>query len=244
MKTLIFDIETSPNLAHVWGKWQQDVIAYETEWKLLCYAWKWLGEKEVFTAGQDQFDEETLVLRLHQLFDEADVIVAHNGNSFDIKKSNAKFIEYGLTPPSSYKSIDTKLVAKRYFMFNSNKLEDLGNILGVGHKMQTGGFALWLGCMSGDKKAWAKMLKYNIQDVVLLEKIYLKLRPWMENHPSVALYDGRPEACPKCGHKHLQSRGYRYTKVAKYQRFQCTSPKCGGWSQARKAEKTEVNFVN
>ena len=242
-KILIFDIETQPNLSYTWGKWQQDVIRFKSEWEMLSFAYKWLGERKTIAVGRDKFSEEALVLRLRQLFDEADVVIAHNGNSFDVKMCNAKFIEFGLTPPSYYKSIDTKLVAKRYFRFNSNKLDDLGNILGLGRKIETGGFDLWLGCMQGDKKAWKKMLAYNKQDVVLLEKVYLKLRPWIDNHPGINLLEGRPEACPKCGSGPLQKRGtIKTTKVALIQRYQCQN--CGGWSQARKSQKTEVQYVN
>ncbi len=241
-KILVFDIETTPNLAYVWGKYQQDVIAYNHELELLSFAYKWFSEKEIYAVGLNDFDEETLVLRLHQLFDEADIVIAHNGARFDVRKANAKFIEYGLTPPSPYKVVDTKIVAKRYFMFNSNKLDDIGSLLGVGRKVQTGGFSLWLGCMAGDEKAWAKMLRYNKQDVILLEKIYKKLRPWIENHPGLNIIDSRPSACPKCGHTKLQARGTRHTKVSIFRRFQCLG--CGGWCQARKSIKSDVQYVN
>lgn len=241
-KVLIFDIETTPNLAYVWGKWQQDVIRFQSEWEMLSFSYKWLGERKTISVGRNNFSEEALVLRLRQLFDEADIVVAHNGNSFDIKMCNAKFIEFGLTPPSPYKSIDTKLVAKRYFRFNSNKLDDLGNILGLGRKIETGGFDLWLGCMNNDKASWKKMLAYNKQDVVLLEKIYLKLRPWIDNHPGINIIEGKPDVCPKCGSGPLHSRGVKHTKVSTVQRYQCQN--CGGWSQARKGQRSEVSYIN
>jgi uncharacterized protein YprB with RNaseH-like and TPR domain len=242
-KILVFDIETTPNLGYVWGKWQQDVIEYKTEWTMLCFAYKWLGEKKTIAVGQNKFSEEILVRRLHSLFEEADIVIAHNGNSFDVKMCNAKFIEFGLDPPSFYKSIDTKLVAKRYFRFNSNKLDDLGNLLGLGRKIQTGGFQLWTGCMAGDKKSWDLMLKYNKQDVVLLEKVYLKLRPWMDNHPAINLLVDKSDACPKCGGGPLHKRGtVKYNKTTVVQRYQCQN--CGGWSQSRTSDRTMIEFVN
>ena len=241
-KILIYDIETTPNLAYVWGKYQQDVIKFEEEWKLLSFAYKWLGESKTVAVGTNSVTEEALVLRLHQLFSEADIIIAHNGDRFDQKMVNAKFLEYGLLPPSYYKSIDTLKVAKRYFRLNSNKLDDLGTILRVGRKAQTGGFDTWLGCMQGNKTAWRQMLKYNKQDVVLLEKVYLKLRPWIDNHPGVNLY-GRPESCPKCGGGPLHQRGTRKTtKTGSYARYQCQD--CGGWSTGRKVERVDNLVVN
>lgn len=242
-KILHFDLETSPNLGWVWQKWQQDVIAFKEEWELLSFAYKWHGAKKTIAVGQDTFSEEILVRRLWQLFDEADVLVAHNANKFDVKKANAKFIQYGLMPPAPYKVIDTLQIAKRYFKFNSNKLDDLGNLLGVGRKVETGGFSLWLGCMNNDPKSWAKMLRYNKQDVLLLEKVYLKLRPWMDNHPALNLLSDKPDACPKCEVSgKMQARGWANTKVARRRRYQCQA--CGGWSQGRYSERTEVQFVN
>jgi len=229
-KILIYDLETGPNLAYVWGKYQQDILEFTHEWELLCFSFKWLGEKEIYAIGQDKFSEEVLVRRLHQLFDEADVVIAHNGDQFDQRMSNAKFIEFGLTPPSPYRTIDTKKVARRYFRFNSNKLDDIGRLLGLGRKVQTGGFGLWVGCLNGDPKAWKKMLMYNRQDVKLLEKIYLKLRPWIENHPNVGLINtGNPDNCENCGHTKLHHRGTRYTNRRSYKRLRCT--RCGHWQK-------------
>lgn len=251
-RTLIYDIETAPNLAYVWGKWQQDVIDYYSQWYMMCISWRWLGEDKTYVKALDDFpmyqkdrtNDYELVKYLRNLFDEADIIIAHNGNSFDQKKSNARFLVHDLPVPSSYKQIDTKLVAKRYFNFNSNKLDDLGKILGLGEKINTGGFSLWLGCMAGDKKAWNKMKKYNKQDVVLLEKVYLKMRPWIENHPGINMIENRPHACPKCGGERMQSRGLRFSKTNYHRRFQCQD--CGGWSHLRVAEKTveKVKYVN
>lgn len=241
-KILLYDIETTPNLSYTWAKYQQDVIAFKNEWELLSFSYKWLGEKEIYAVGRDNFTEEALTLRLHQLFDEADVLIAHNGDKFDQKKVNAKFLEYGLNPPAPYKSVDTLKIAKRYFKLNSNKLDDIGALLGVGRKVQTGGFSLWLGCMENDPKAWVKMLRYNKQDVILLEKIYKKLLPWIDNHPALNVIGSRPQSCPKCGHSKLEARGWAVTKVAKRRRYQCKG--CGGWSQGRTSHRTEVMYVN
>lgn len=251
-RILIYDIETAPNLAYVWGKYQQDVVDFHTEWYIMSIAWKWFGEDKTYALALNDFDsheagstnDKQLVEKLHDLFNEADVIVAHNGNSFDIKKSNARFLMHNLDVPSFYKSIDTKLVAKKYFNFNSNKLNDLCSQFGLGEKVDTGGFELWLGCLANDKKAWAKMKKYNKHDVVLLEKLYLKFRPWIDNHPAVNVIESNPEGCPKCGSTNMQSRGLRYTKTMSYRRYYCND--CRGWCSLRTAEKrvTPIRFVN
>lgn len=233
VKVLLYDIETMANLAYVWGKYEQDVVAYEKEWYMLTFAYKWLEEDRTYvkslpdykTWKKDRQNDKELIEDLWKLFDEADIVIAHNGNSFDQKKSNARFIFHGLPPPSPYKQIDTKLVAKRYFNFNSNKLDDLGNYLGIGRKINTGGFDLWLGCASGDKTSWKKMCDYNKQDVVLLEEVYLKLRGWDNQHPSVSRISGTKTNCPNCDSDKYKKRGFNYTKVNTYQSYQCCA--CG-----------------
>jgi len=233
-KILIFDIETAPNLAYVWGKYEQDVIEFDKEWYMLCYAYKWLGKKTQVIGlpnfknyNQDKENDYELVKSLWKLFNEADIIIAHNGNAFDIKKVNARFIYYKLPPPTPYKKVDTLSVARRYFNFNSNKLDDLGNYLKIGRKVSTGGFKLWLGCMNGDKKCWKKMMDYNKQDVDLLEKVYLAMLPYIEGHPNIALLNGEIIACPNCGSTNIHKRGFGITRVTKYQRWQCQD--CGSW---------------
>jgi hypothetical protein len=164
---------------------------------------------------------------LHSLFSAADILVAQNGDNFDIKMANAEFIQYGLKPTPPHKTVDTLKVARAKFRFNSNKLDDLGARLGLGRKVKTGGFDLWLGCLRGQKAAWNRMREYNKKDVILLEKIYMKLKPWMTNHPNVNALDG-VDACPVCGSTDIQRRGWHMTLAGRKQRFQCQ--KCGKWA--------------
>lgn len=240
-KILLFDIETSPNLGYIWGKYEQNVIEYVSEWYVLCFAYKWLGDAKTHVLGLPDFasykknpeDDKQLLKALWDLFDQADVVIAHNGQSFDVKKVNARFLAHGMKPPSPYKIVDTKLVAKRYFNFNSNKLDDLGNYLGLGRKLDTGGFDLWKGCMSGDNKSWKTMLKYNIQDVVLLEKVYEKMLPYMTNHPDRNIIDETLHlVCNNCGSDNTHKRGYLTTRTGKWQRHQCRE--CGAWFKGDK----------
>jgi hypothetical protein len=145
-----------------------------------------------------------------------------------------------MTPVSPIKTIDTKKVASAKFGFCSNKLNELGRQLGLGVKEQTGGYKLWIDCKAGVPKAWLKMKSYNKQDVVLLEQIYLRLRPWMTNHPNRNLFDGTLSNCPTCGSSRLQSRGYGRTISAIYHKYQCQN--CGSWPKGApiKSEKVLV----
>lgn len=230
-KIVLFDLETSPNLGYVWGKYDQDVIRFQAEWDLLSFSYKPLGEKCV-VIGQDTSTEEELVKELWKLFDENDILIAHNAYRFDILKSNVKFAQYNLGPPSPYKVIDTLRIAKRHFAFNSNKLDDLARFFGFKPKLQTGGFDTWLGCMNGEAKAWKKMLAYNKYDTELLERVYYKLRPWMANHPNLGDVSQADHVCPKCSSPRLEKRGFTQTRAGIKQRYQCKN--CGGWSSEAK----------
>lgn len=95
----------------------------------------------------------------------------------------------------------------------------------------------------GDPAAWKRMKKYNVQDVVVLEQLYERTRPWMKRAPNLAAYVDDPEACPKCGaSKTLQRRGQRPISGRSYRvRYQCTA--CGGYSQSRKTYKTSNDYI-
>lgn len=249
-KILLLDIENSPNLAYVWGKYQQDVVQFEREWFILSYAYKWLNDTKVQAKAlpdykkvfkKDSTNDEELLKDLWKILNEADIIIAHNGDEFDIKKINARFVFHGLTPPAPYKTIDTLKVARRYFQFTSNKLGDLAEHLKVGKKMETGGFELWIQCIKENLKAWKKMVEYNKQDIVLLEKVYYALRPWDTYHPNMGVYL-QENVCSKCGSNKLQSRGTYVAKSLLYNRFQCQD--CGSWMRTYKtAQKTTKPMI-
>lgn len=237
-KIFLFDIETAPLTANCWSMWKQNIGWNQLieDWYMLTWAGKWLGEDNILFDSNhlhgDPKDDEAICASLHACLDEADIVVAHNGNRFDIKKVNARFIGHGMEPPSPYRKVDTLLEARKNFAFTSNRLDALGDTLGFGRKIDTGGFSLWTRCMSGEIEAFEEMVEYNIQDIALLESVYLKLRPWMQQHPNVNVFDDdETPRCPKCGGTHLNYRGYATTQMARYHRFQCMD--CGGWGRDR-----------
>lgn len=233
-RVLLFDIETAPMLAWTWERFETNVIGVVSETYMLCFAYKWLGEHRVHTCAlpdypgypKDRTNDGKLVRDLWRVMDEADIVIAHNGDSFDIKKVNARFLVHGLNAPDPFKSVDTLKVARRHFRFDSNKLNDLGGYLGVGKKLPHTGFDLWRRCMAGDPSAWRVMRRYNAQDVRLLERVYLKLRSWDKSHPNLTLYSG-VAGCPTCQSPHIQRRGVNVSKVTVSPRFQCQD--CGTW---------------
>jgi Zn ribbon nucleic-acid-binding protein/DNA polymerase elongation subunit (family B) len=240
-KILIFDIETSPLEAYVWQKnmyntnISQDRVI--SEWYILTWSCKWLFSNEVMSdrlTGDEAIDEDDsrIVKSLWKLFDEADMVIAHNADKFDIPNMNTRFILNGLKQPSPYQHIDTLKIARKEFGFTHNNLDALARVFGLKGKIETN-FNLWRRCKRGEDAALIEMEKYNTQDVVLLEEVYLELRGWMKNHPSVALFieDGGA-VCPVCGSTHLVQKGHYYTQVSKFETYECQ--KCGGYSRNRK----------
>jgi len=230
-KILLFDIENSPLVTWSWGI--HDDPSHSTkfvkkDWYVMCWAAKWLHKREVFSSALPDYPEydpenpcdRRVLKELAQLLNEADIVIAHNGNKFDRRKANARFLQNGITPPSPYRVIDTLTESRKHFMFTSNRLGDLGNCFGLGGKMDTGGFDLWKDCMEGNPKAWKKMVRYCAQDVVLLEKVYLKLRPYMKTHPNLSVFEGGL-CCSNCGSEKLMKKGKQYTQSGVYQRYKC-----------------------
>lgn len=247
-KILFIDIETFPLLAYLWGVWEQNALSVTRRSIICCYSAKWLGGKQVTRGLPDykgykkgQEDDSKLVKELWDLLDQADIVVAQNGDNFDIKKMNTRFTFHKMSPPSPYKTVDTLKVARNIFGFESNKLDDLGKYLEIGEKTQHSGFKLWQGCMAGDRESWRLMKKYNAQDVLLLEKIYNRFLPWIKNHPNVGMFTDKM-VCPKCGSGKLQARGYAWNNTTKYHRVQCQD--CGGWARATKNVQETRPIVN
>ena len=239
MKILLLDIESSPNTAHVWGLWQQNVSInqlMESSY-VLCYAAKWLGTDHVYFDSVHRSKPKSMLKGIHELLDSADAVIHYNGTKFDIPTLNKEFLLHKLLPPSPYKQIDLLRVVRSNFRFPSNKLDYVSQRLSLGSKQEHEGHDLWVKCMNGDKDAWKRMEAYNIQDVVLLERLYDKLLPWIKNHPNQNLFS-ESVCCPSCGQTNLQKRGTAVSSTGTYQRYQCKS--CGTWSQGTKSLKKMV----
>lgn len=237
MRTLVWDLETAPNTAHVWGLWDQSVGLPQLleSGYVLCFAAKWVGEDKVmFHKGPG------MVEAAHKLLDKADVVVSFNGISFDTKWMQSEFVRAGMTPPSPVAHVDLLRVVRANFRFPSNKLAYVASeLLGEG-KAPTGGHETWIGCMAGNRDAWAKMRAYNMADVVLTERLFERLKPWIKL-PNPALYgdaDLGEITCPGCGSNDMAKRGLAYTTLTTYQRFQCR--RCQRWARG----KNRVHSVN
>lgn len=243
-KVLLFDIETLPMEFYGWQLWDKitspDFII--KDWCILSYSAKWLFQPAhmgaILTPEEAKArKDKRLVDRIWDLLNEADVVIAHNALGFDIPKCNARFVQNGMAPPTPYQTVDTLKTAQRAFGFSSNKLDYLGEYLGLGKKIHTE-FQLWKDCAEGKREALDNMLTYNARDIYLLEDVYVKLRPWI-SHPNMALYvstEKEVTICPRCGCDDLDW-GETYTTTAGvYDAFRCNH--CGSIGRSKDRKHT------
>lgn len=238
MKILLLDIEISPTLATVWGLWNQNLGIHQITGnsEVLSWAASWHGSDEVICSSLGRASKRTMLKEIYRLLEQADVVVTYNGDSFDLKILNQEFMMQGWAPPAPYKSTDLLKTMKTRFRGTSNKLAYWLKRLSLGAKVEHRGHQLWLDCMNKVPGAFDEMETYNIGDVIELEKLFDRVRPWIHNFPNMSVFH-EAHVCPHCAGTKLQRRGYATTATMRYQRYQCVA--CGGWSRGSKAIKTD-----
>lgn len=246
-KIAIIDVETSLMLGYFFGTFKQNISleAIKQDWNMLSFAAKWHGSPAVLyqdlSHQKNPINDRKLCTSLHRILREADVVVAHNGKRFDMKKIRARMAHNRMSPIPNVRVIDTLLESRKQFGFTSHKLAYLSEKFGEngerkGEHLKFPGLKLWLECQSGNPEAWAEMKEYNVPDVTTLEAVYNELRGWFQGAQNLAVFtpallDGK--VCPNCGSTDVKmERGkYVHTQVSIFQRYHCGS--CGGYSRGR-----------
>lgn len=229
MKRLFLDIETSHFVAATFSLFPK-AISHENileEWYIICASWKWEGEDTVHNAKTYTHNDKRVVKALRDAVMKADELVYHNGKKFDYKKLNSRVLMNGLPPMSKPRETDTLIQARKHFGFVSNRLDYLAKAL-VGEGKSPVTNSDWLAALKGDKEAVDKLSYYCDQDVIILEKVFQKMKPHIDLGYNANI-DSDKHVCPKCGIDALISRGFAVTKTGRYQRYQCKE--CAGWSQ-------------
>lgn len=249
-KILFLDIENAPCIGYYWQRWKTTIheSQVKSESFILSYAYSWLGDEEVVVSYLKHNevineDDSRLVKELQKLLSEADIVVVHNGIDFDIPIINTRMVYHDIKQPLPYKIVDTCRIAKKYFRFPSNSLKSLANYLKLSNrKSETNGFEMWKGYLTGNKEFIDKMTDYNANDVIVLEELYIKLRPWDKLHPNVGLYDTQM-VCPTCGSDDLiPQKKQAYTGLSSYKIYTCNN--CGKHSRTRDNIANRENLLN
>lgn len=242
-KVLIFDLEFAPMLCYSFDLWDQNIGINQivSDSFMLSWAAKYLNESKVYfdvltseeaVAG----DDLRITKSIWELLNNCDVVVGHNIRSFDLLKLNVRILNHNLLPIRKSQIIDTLLIARKNFSFPSNALKYVNRFLKIKEKIQNEGFDLWSKCMDGDEKALKIMDDYCRGDILAEEDLYYKLRPFISNHPNLALYfDTNEERCPNCGSTELKNEGFYYTPSGKWISLRC---ECGAISRSKQNELT------
>ena len=239
-KILFWDVETSMMLGGFFGLYNQDINFCNViqDWFIISVQWSWDDQKKVNTASvlddmkafdKDHTDDAVVIKKIHEILTEADIVVHHNGDKFDIKKFNARAIVLGLEPIAESKTVDTLKEARKIAKFSSNRLGDLCDILEIEvKKLKVGMPNAWIKATTGCQDAVKAIVKYGKGDIPTLRAVYMKLRPYMKMHPNMNLYLGTSSNCKKCGSEDTIHDGKQFNRTTTKLRIKCRD--CGGRS--------------
>lgn len=202
-RRLFFDIETSYFEGWFWNPSFKTKIGFEQILKpsaIICICYKWQGSDKVHYLKWDKGNDKQMINKFVEVLEEADEIIGHNSDKFDLKWIRTRCLLYGHKSIPQLKSIDTLKISRSQFKFPSNRLNDIGIYLGVGKKVETGGIQLWHDVIQkNSSKAMSKMIEYCKGDVILLEKIFLKLEGYSKPKTHVGVQsNGNKCDCPYC----------------------------------------------
>lgn len=208
IKRLFFDIETGYYTARVWRIGKVGYISPESikeDKEIICISYKWQYEDKVNTLDW-RMGEKNMLKQFIKIMGEADEIVAHNGDRFDIKELRTRCIKHGVLMFPNYRTLDTLKKSRAYFNFASNKLDYIGKYLNTGRKLDHEGFDLWVKVVEGkDENALNRMVAYCEQDVIVLEDTFFVLSPYINHNNNFAVITGGEKwHCPECASEKVE----------------------------------------
>jgi uncharacterized protein YprB with RNaseH-like and TPR domain len=247
-KRLFFDIETSPNVGLFWSAGFKQKIDYDNiveERKIICICYKWAGESKVYSLKWDnkkQCDKK-LLKAFVKIANQADELVGHNGDNYDLKFVRTRCVIHEVPMFPNYTTVDTLKISKNKFRFNSNRLDYIGQVLGVGKKIKTE-YALWKAIiLNKSEVALDKMVKYCIGDVRLLESVYNRLSSHYPHKSHFGVLRGRTKSsCPHCESYNTVFVNRRIT-AAGSKRVQLQCKDCGKYHTIAESAYT-VKMIN
>ena len=235
-KVLYFDIETSPCIVYVWGCGKQfvGIKQIKKERKIISIGYVFNDDKNVRVLKMDldkhninRFDDNAdkeMLRKFVEVYNSANLVVAHNGRRFDRARIRARLVKYGLPDLDMNIPFDDSYTMTKEIDFTSHKLDHLGRYLDTGQKDQID-YSVWTKIMEGSKKALNEMCSYMITDVVRLRDAYKKLKPYAKSRLNLSAFHNKAEMCPNCGSNNFKKDSIRYTNSGQYQSYKCKE--CG-----------------
>jgi DNA polymerase elongation subunit (family B) len=245
LRVAALDTETSFNIGFFWRPGYNLTIGPEAileERQMLCVCWEFLDSNKRFELKWDGESDYELIKELGRVLrEDIDVVVAHNGDRFDLKWIKARTLYHRLPPITNVTSIDTLKLCRSNFNLNSNKLDYVAKFLNVGGKMATGGIQLWKDVfIHKSDKALDKMVRYCHRDVRILKKAFKEILPYCDKlpiHMGIAKGGDRDD-CPMCGSSHVHKHSKIPGKVGMHQKYRCQKAGCGHvWKDNRKIKE-------
>lgn len=246
-RVLIIDIERMKGTATVefWdlGDFKNRRIHADdvTAWpRTICAAWNWYESDRVeFASEWGKGGRESMLRRIWQAYDKAQIVVGHNVAAFDTKKLKSEWRDMGLNPPSPFKQVDTLTIARREFGDESKTLDALCRRMGITAKTDRFDVEIARAAIAGDRQAQARIKDYNVGDIGATKGLYDAVRAWDASHPHsvVGTTDDRP-TCNSCWGDRLEVNGYKLANLILYRLFRCRD--CGANVQGSRHSRAAV----
>jgi hypothetical protein len=217
MRTIIFDIEVSPEVTLTYPPHHDMKYLAVVEYQYLyCFSYKVLGEKKVYSHAlpdyklfnKEPHNDRELTKELYKVLSDCDQVICHNV-SFDVPMSKSRFIYHGLPPIKPIHGICTLQMARKVAKFPANSLKELALFLGIKKKMDTSkGLGETLYRDPYNMMKWKEMRLYNNIDSEVTEEAFDILCGW-RGKSSAPHHDGM---CKSCGSNNYQLRGKNLSK--------------------------------
>ena len=185
---------------------------------------------------KDPTNDSALLEDAGKDLEDAGAWITWYGGGFDVPFVQTRRLFHKMKPLPMVPHIDGWRIAKYKMKLNSNRLATVSTFLEVEEKTALNG-PIWIKASAGDRDALRYIKEHCVQDVIVLEQVFKKIRPLMSNSPNLSLLkslearDGDNQLCPICCSPELEKRGQSITATGARQRYQCKE--CGCWSRGR-----------
>lgn len=241
-KILILDVERLPGITkqYWWDRadLKQRYIHYESVERqprttIVCA--KWYDQPDVIELAEwDTGGRKKFLRKVHQLLGSADIVVGHNIDNADIPWLHGDlFLEANLPPLPPIKTVDTLKILRRQFKSGApfKSLSAFCQIVGIPGKSDVYDRDAMERAVTGKSvEDRQRLVAYCAGDVIATQGLYDYLRPYIPNHPALAVEGKDPlRVCHRCGHDTDPIPRRYVANVLSYSMRRC--PNCGGYSR-------------
>lgn len=172
----------------------------------------------------DATDDKPLMRAAHAELLKADAVVTWYGKGFDERALRTRFIDAGLPPLPDVPHIDLWATARFRLKLSSNRLASVQDFLQLKTSKTPLTKRVWRRAQAGHVPSIRYIVEHCRRDVEVLEEAYMKLRPYVKNHPRVA----GMAPCRVCGGENLVRSKMRVSFL-KGPREQVQCQTCGAY---------------